>query len=87
MFRLPNGNRRFGCKECGSKEMNPDFSSEHGFFVAFEWAKKQEWWDEFLFRCWNRFSGDRSHDNFIHEAFIGPRFAEELVKFLRGREK
>ena len=27
---------------------NPDFSSEHGFFVAWNWAKEQEWWDTFI---------------------------------------
>ena len=30
------------------KHIYPDFSSEHGFFLAWNWAKEQEWWDTFI---------------------------------------
>lgn len=27
---------------------NPDYHTETGFWGAWEWAKEQEWWDEFM---------------------------------------
>jgi hypothetical protein len=74
------------CKKCKVRRYHVwsiDFSS-YGFFVVFEWAKRQEWWDEFLDPFFNRIECMYSMMPVI---LIGPHLAEELVKFLRGREK
>jgi hypothetical protein len=60
------------------------------FFFCFEWAKKQEWWEEFLKYMWG--VSISAYVQFCVEyppipiCMIGPPFAEELVGFLRSRE-
>lgn len=86
------------CKSCGirlydthgnDEVKNIDFSSEHGFFVVFEWAKKQEWWIEFVVHAWWIIHGIRLNYDVrgIPTYLIGLRLAEEVVAFLKGREK
>lgn len=44
-----NGNQ---CKKCSKLQIvedNPDLHTAPGFFELLEWAKEQEWWDEFLY--------------------------------------
>ena len=57
------------------------------FGVVWEWAKKKEWFEDFLLYIWEKIGKYKAHYGFIHYSFIGPRFTEELVEFLRGREK
>lgn len=72
----------------GDEIENIDFSSEHGFFVAWEWSKKQEWWDIF-----NSYMNDLATNGEFLSSFglfpislIGPRFAEELVAYLKQKK-
>jgi hypothetical protein len=74
------GSHVFHCLKCHEAPgycENVDFTSEHGFFVCFNWAKKQEWWDDF--------PGGAEWPNALDVNLIGPRFAEELVEFLKSR--
>jgi hypothetical protein len=53
------------------------------FMFCFNWAKQQEWWDEFL----DQFHQQREAIYFcfpIH--LIGSKFAPKLVEFLKSRE-
>jgi hypothetical protein len=55
------------------------------FGAVFNKAKKQEWWEEFLSH-WS-VSGWSYTPGFILVDLIGPRFAEEVVAFLKERKK
>ena len=70
-------------------DVDIDFSSEHGFFVAFEWLIKEELLEDFMFYLWCKLGHAVPHHMryACPNKFIGPRFGEELVTFLRGREK
>ena len=86
------------CKKCGKSFKYPasiDFTSEHGFFVAWNWAKEQEWWQEFLRKItYHRsdFRGESFNSIVSYPAgklidLIGPTLIPELVKFLQEREE
>jgi hypothetical protein len=54
------------------------------FGVVFTKARKQEWWDEFLDPYFHRIECMYST---IPITLIGPHFAQQVVAFLKGREK
>lgn len=91
------------CKNCTQRhygtqeglEINPDPTSSDFWMKVWNWAKGQEWWDDFLFS-----NGIREFDYGVgipHEStgrygilvdLIGsPDFLIELAEFVEGRKK
>jgi hypothetical protein len=66
-----------------------DFSSEHGFFLVFEWAKKEEWFNDFVYKIHDDqlYYGDKVDQYLVIPIYlIGHRFAEEVVAFLKEKK-
>lgn len=78
------------CEKCGFLNPNPDkhpdyFADWNGFGALWEWAVKQDWWDDF----------QRQHDCIYDHRFYAldikcinyKTFARDLCGFLIEREK
>lgn len=73
------------CKHCHTCNPNMErinFASWSGFGLLWEWARKQEWFPQFIF--------SKTHSDYdeIRIEFINPsRFADAVYEFLKERKK
>lgn len=89
-------NQYLYCLKCPEARLvtdpsHPDYTSKEGFWDAWNWAKEEDWWDEFKVKHTDPHSLYRAKffvRNFIAEDYISPlTFAPALAAFLKEREK
>ena len=82
------------CGSCGEVvarepdriEINNDFSTWQGFGKLWEWARKQDWWNEFIFPLEDLIKSIRPIPR-IHLDLINPEpFAKAIYEFLKDRK-
>ena len=78
------------CGDSFSDHVNPDFSNRDAFWLILKEGPKQEWWDEFMRKSgvgvWYD-SASKKPLWAIKQYYLGHHLAEELLKFLKGRER
>jgi hypothetical protein len=83
------------CKYCrkhikSSEQQNIDYSTPEGFFACWNWAKEEEWWDDFMDALELRWLSDkklrplRYHMAQLVDSLV---FASILAKFLKNLNK
>ena len=82
------------CPVCGiGYRENPDYTSPNGFFACWNWAKEQDFWDDFEVWYWNmlRNTGIMDYDfrmsDYLKHLINTETFAPRLAMFIKRKNK
>lgn len=73
--------REWDWKDNGCK--NPNLTTDTGFWIAWRWAKKQEWWDRFVIWLRDHTASMRHASSVLLDHIDPPVFVPKLAEFLR----
>jgi hypothetical protein len=77
------------CKVSEIGKFSPDYYTPEGFIKAWDWAKEQEWWSEFVEEKWDIFICDEkigiSEAQFLKWFTNRDTFATVLAEFIQKR--
>ena len=90
------GKGRMACKDCvniGRTLRVPDYHTTDGFFTCWDWAKEQDFWDDFEVWYWNmlRNTGIMDYDfrmsDYLKHLINTETFAPRLAMFIKRKNK